>query len=79
MEAVRGLEWKYIRYFSRVKDRKRYLPDESINGEQPIFEELFNLKADPREQVNLANQSEHKEILNRYRSRCQKLVHELAQ
>ena len=78
MEAVRGAQWKYIRYFSREKDRKRYLPDESINGEQPIFEELFDLQSDPKEQVNLANHSEHKAVLDHYRSRCQKLVHDLA-
>ena len=77
MEAVRGAQWKYIRYFSREKDRKRYLPDESINGEQPIFEELFDLQSDPKEQVNLANHSEHKAVLDHYRSRCQKLVHDL--
>ena len=79
MEAVRGVEWKYIRYFSRKDDRERYLPDASIDGEQPIFEELFNLQSDPKEQANLANNPEHKDVLDRYRSRCQKLVQELAQ
>ena len=79
MEAVRAVEWKYIRYFSRANDRSLYLPDASINGEQPIYEELFNLKADPKEQVNLANHPEYKEVLERYGNRCQKLVSELAQ
>ena len=79
MEAVRGVEWKYIRYFSKANDRNRYLPVASINGEQPIYEELFNLKADPKEQVNLASHPEYKGVLDRYRRRCQKLVHELAQ
>lgn len=79
MEAVRDVEWKYIRYFSRANDRNRYLPDASINGEQPIYEELFNLKADPKEQVNLASHPEYKEVLQRYGKRCQKLVRELAQ
>jgi len=38
----------------------------------------FNLQSNPKEQVILANHTEHKEVLNRYRSRCQKLVQELA-
>ena len=32
MEAVRGTEWKYIRYFSKQNDRRKYLPDASISG-----------------------------------------------
>ena len=79
MEAVRGTEWKYIRYFSKENDRKKYLPDASINGEQPIFEELFNIKDDPKEQNNLAGNPEYTEILNAHRKRCQELVTELAQ
>ena len=79
MEAVRGEKWKYIRNFSREHDRKRHLPDASIHGEQPFHEELFNLKDDPKEQFNLANQPEYKEVLERYRRRCQELVVDLAQ
>ncbi|WP_236622113.1 sulfatase/phosphatase domain-containing protein [Novipirellula maiorica] len=78
-EAVRSGEWKYIRYFSKENDRKKYLPDASINGEQPIYEELFNLEDDPNEQNNLAQNPEYKEILNAHRKRCQELVVELAQ
>ena len=78
MEAVRGVEWKYIRYFSKENDRDKYLPDSSINGEQPIYEELFNLKGDPHEQTNLAANPEYSSVLNRYRKSCQKLVVELA-
>ena len=79
MEAVRGSEWKYIRYFSKENDRNKYLPDASIQGEQPIFEELFNLKDDPDEQVNLAGNPEYAEILQKYQARCQELVKELSQ
>jgi arylsulfatase A-like enzyme len=78
MEAVRGTEWKYIRYFSKEKDRSQYLPDASINGEQPIYEELFNIKDDPKEQSNLAGNPEYAKILEAYRTRCQELVTELA-
>jgi hypothetical protein len=78
MEAVRGTEWKYVRYFSKENDRKQYLPDASIQGEQPIFEELFNLKDDPKEQRNLAGNPECAEVLEAHRKRCQELVTELA-
>lgn len=79
MEAVRGEKWKYIRYFSKENDRDQYLPDASINGEQPIYEELFDLENDPKEQVNLADNMEYQAVLNQQRSRCQELVIELAQ
>lgn len=78
MEAVRGRDWKYIRYFSREHDRTKYLPQASINGEQPIYEELFDLKNDPNEQTNLANVPKYKSVLKKHRSRCQVLVTELA-
>lgn len=78
MEAVRNKEWKYIRYFSKKNDRMQYLPDASIKGEQPIFEELFNLKDDPKEQHNLAGNPAYAKILSTHRARCQKLVTELA-
>lgn len=78
MEAVRGTEWKYIRYFSKENDRKKYLPDASVEGEQPIFEELFHLTSDPREQTNLAADPEHAAVLKRQRQCCQKLVTELS-
>lgn len=79
MEAVRGLEWKYIRYFSKENDRKQYLPDASIEGELPIFEELFNIKDDPTEQVNLASNPEYANVLEVHRARCQELVTGLAE
>ncbi len=78
MEAVRAKDWKYIRYFSKENDRKVYLPDASINGEQPVFEELFNLKTDPKEQVNLADQPDHQQVLERFQIRCQTLVGEMS-
>jgi arylsulfatase A-like enzyme len=78
MEAVRGAEWKYIRYFSKEKDRKQYLPDASIQGEQPIYEELFRLSFDPKEQNNLASDSKYAAVLKAHRQRCQELVTELA-
>jgi len=41
--------------------------DGPVEGELPVFEELFNLKSDPNETTNLANQEEHKLQLNRLR------------
>ena len=78
MEAVRNKNWKYIRYFSKENDRKVYLPDSSINGEQPIFEELFRLNSDPKEQVNLVDHPEYQHVLEHFRVRCQKLVGDMS-
>ncbi|MEP4078341.1 sulfatase-like hydrolase/transferase [Haloferula sp.] len=77
-ESVRGTEFKYIRSFSKEKDRKQYLPGESIAGEQAVHEELYNLNDDPTEQKNLASNPEYSGILKKHRARCQKLVTELA-
>ena len=44
-----------IRYFFQRKRPEKISADASINGEQPIYEELFNIKDDPKEQVNLVN------------------------
>ncbi len=73
-ESVRGKEYKYTRYFSRENDRKLYLPENSIAGEKPVYEELFNLKKDPTEMNNLAGNPEYEAILDTYRERCQELV-----
>ncbi|TWU55867.1 sulfatase-like hydrolase/transferase [Rubripirellula reticaptiva] len=78
-EAVRGERYKYIRYFSKENDRDQYLPDASIAGEKPIYEELFDLQTDPRELVNLASSPEYEVTLQTYRDRCQELVVELAE
>ncbi|MFC5051788.1 sulfatase-like hydrolase/transferase [Rubritalea spongiae] len=78
-ESVRSEKFKYIRYFSRENDRKKYLPDASIEGEKPIYEELFDLSKDPKEQVNLATNPEYASVLAAHRERCQELVVELAE
>lgn len=77
-ESVRGEKFKYIRYFSRENDRNQYLADASIEGEKPIYEELFDLSKDPKEQINLASNPEYASVLNAHRLRCQELVVELA-
>lgn len=77
-EAVRGERFKYIRYYSKDKDRNLYLPD-GIKGEKPIYEELFDMEADPKELHNLAKNPEYTEIFNNYRLRCEELNSELSQ
>lgn len=76
-EAVRSERFKYIRYFSRENDRKQYLPS-GIAGEKAIFEELFDLQNDRKEQVNLAQDPKYAEILMIHRKRCQELAIELS-
>lgn len=46
----------------------------SIQGEQPVYEELFHLASDPGETTNLADRSVYAEVLDEMRSRCQELV-----
>lgn len=77
-DAVRGKEFKDVRYFGKEKDRKQYLPEAFKTGEEPIYEELFNLNDDPNEQHNLAGNPEYATVLKRYQARCQQLVTELA-
>jgi len=78
MEAIRSHNWKYIRYFSRENDRNKYLPEASLNGEEPIHEELFHLKNDPKEQHNLASETAHARTLKRYQKLCRQHLSRLA-
>jgi arylsulfatase A-like enzyme len=48
----------------------------SINGEKPVYEELFHLRNDPEETTNLAHDSRHATVLRDLRARCQQLVTE---
>lgn len=75
MEAVRTHEWKYIRYFDKKNDGKYvdYI-DASINGEQPIYEELYDLLNDPKETTNLIAMPKYAEIADTLRHRNKDLV-----
>jgi arylsulfatase A-like enzyme len=46
----------------------------TIRGEQPVYEELYNLRVDPDEAVNLAGDSAHAAKLRELRTQCQRLV-----
>jgi arylsulfatase A-like enzyme len=53
-EGVRTDDWKYLRY-----------PEI-----EPPYEQLFQLKGDPREGHNLASDPAHAQTLNRLQGRC---------
>lgn len=46
-------------------------------AENPVYEQLFNLDADPDQLTNLARDPEHATILNRMRHRCDELATEV--
>ena len=74
-EGVRDNNYKYIRSFSKVNDRDLYLPNQTVlKGEKPIYEELFDIRKDPKETNNLANNPAYAETLDDYRKRCMELV-----
>ena len=57
-EGIRSKDWKYIRYFEQ----------------DPIYEEIYDLKNDPQERDNLSNDSDYIEKLNSMRDRCDQLL-----
>ena len=67
-EGVRTKRWKYIRYF-KAPDPYRE-SDLHFAGRTPVFEQLFDLEADPRETRNLVAASQHAETLARLRKSC---------
>jgi arylsulfatase len=75
IEGVRSRDFKYIRYFDKKKDKRHILAlTASIQGEPPIYEELYDLKKDPNETSNLVDSPVHAEMLASFRKRCQELV-----
>ncbi len=53
-EGIRTKQWKYIRYPKT----------------QPLYEQLFDLKNDPKELVNLASQADQSSTINELRMLC---------
>jgi len=77
-EGVRSKQYKYIRSFSKENDRNKYIPGQTVEtDEEPIYEELFDIIKDPKEQNNLVGNEDYIEVLNEYRRRCKTLVSEL--
>ena len=60
-EGLRSERWKYIRYFDQ----------------QPVYEELYDLKNDPHESVNLINDSGYAGTVDELRSRYEELLQEI--
>jgi len=74
-ESVRTHKWKYIRYFDKKNDGPYEVAiNNSINGEQPIYEELYDIENDPDEIDNLIDAPEHKQIVEQLRSKNTELV-----
>ncbi len=75
IEAVRTHKWKYIRYFDKKKDQLYAdMSVASIKGEQPIYEELFDLENDPQEINNVIAEPIHLEVVKRLRMKNAQLV-----
>lgn len=77
MEGVRTHQWKYIRYFDRRNDSDySEMINASIDGEKPLYEELFDLVNDAEEKHNVINDPANAAILKQLRSRTLELVEE---
>jgi len=75
MEGVRTHKWKYIRYFDNKKNTDySVMINASIKGEQPIYEELFDLETDPLEKKNVVSVSGNSVLLKQFRQKNTELV-----
>jgi uncharacterized sulfatase len=59
-EGVRGERWVYARYYEQ----------------QPLYEQLFDLRSDPLQLTNLAGDSSFEQVLSAQRARCDELLGE---
>ncbi len=77
-QGVRSHDWKYIRYWPNRRRPSDYreLLNLGLKSETPAYEELFNLRADPHEQKNLANDPRYVDRLAAMRKRCAALLEE---
>ena len=77
-QGVRSRDWKYLRYWPnrRAPSDYRELLNLGLQGETPAYEELFDLRADPHEQKNLANDPRYADRLAALRKRSVALLRE---
>jgi len=78
MQGVRSEDWKYVRYWPnrKVPADYRELLNLGLNGEPPVYEELFHLAEDIIEQYNLASSPKCQAQLDKLRVRCTELLRE---
>ena len=70
IEALLTRDWKYVRFLPT--DGCPYTEDQlDFSRQEPIFEQLFDLKADPEERINLVGVEEHGDVLAAFRERTQ--------
>jgi len=68
MEGVRTHQWKYIRYFDKALDQEYAdMLVASINGEPPVYEELYDLVNDPEESHNVISDPVNGDVLEQLR------------
>lgn len=69
--------WQTKKYYGvSPSERRRYLASltASIDGEQPVYEELYDLVNDPAETANLVGDQRYQEELLKLRLQCQQAV-----
>lgn len=66
-----GASWRAY-YRTNMTDVLQYriFVDASINGEKPVYEELYNLKDDPKEAINLIGFSKYDKLVEELRQEC---------
>ncbi|WP_321376208.1 sulfatase-like hydrolase/transferase [uncultured Draconibacterium sp.] len=74
-EGIRSGNWKYIRMYDGIVHFDE--ADLDFKGRKPDFEQLFNLKQDPEEMVNLIDEYEGSKILTQLRRKCEKQSEEM--
>jgi len=75
VESVRTHKFKYLRYFDKKNDGPYEVAiDNSIKGEKPIYEELYDLEADPDEVTNLIGLAEYQNVADQLRRKNAELV-----
>ena len=57
-QGVRGHRWVYARF----------------DEQDPVYEQLFDLKTDPQQLHNLASSKPHSDVLESMRARCDQLL-----
>ena len=68
IEGLRTREWKYVRYMQKFGCP--YTEEQlDLSNKDPEFEQLFHLKSDPDERVNLVGVEQHAGTLERFRER----------